>query len=69
MYDASSKLKGLSLNDYLEAGESRYADLFVILIRFKLHNLAVVADIEKIFLNFGIQEDDINKIFIKRSSF
>ena len=57
VYGASYKLKGPSLNDCLEAGESKYTDLFGNLIRFKLHNIAVVADIEKTFLNNGIQED------------
>ena len=32
--------------------------MFGTLIRFRLHNIAVVADIEKAFLNIGIQEDD-----------
>ena len=53
VYDTSSKSKGPSLNDCLEAGESKYTDLFGTLIR--LHNIAVVADIEKAFLNIGIQ--------------
>ena len=58
VYCASSKLKGPSLNDCLEVNESRYTDLFSTLITFRLHNIAVVADIEKAFLNIGIQEDD-----------
>ena len=58
VHDTSSKLKDPSLNDCLEASESRYTDLFRTLIRFRLHNTAVVADIEKAFLNIGIQEDD-----------
>ena len=33
-------------------------DLFVTLTRFTLHKVAIVADIEKAFLNIGIQEDD-----------
>ena len=46
-YDASSKLKGPSLNNCLERGESRYTDLFGTLIRFILHNTAVAADLGK----------------------
>ena len=58
VYDASYNLKDPALNHCLEAGESKYTDLFGTLIRFRLHNIAVVADIEKTFLNIGIQEDD-----------
>ena len=50
--------KGPSLNYCLEADESRYADSFGTLIRFRLHNIAVVADIKKPFWNIEIQEDD-----------
>ena len=50
--------KGPSLNCCLEADESRYADSFGKLIRFRLHNIAVVADIKKPFWNIEIQEDD-----------
>ena len=56
VYDASSKLKGPSLNDWLEAGEEKYTDLFGTFIRIRLHNAAVAADIEKAFLNIGIQK-------------
>ena len=58
VYDTFTKLKDPSLNNCLEAGEYRYTDLFGTLIRFRLHNVAVVADIEKAFLNIKIQEDD-----------
>ena len=51
-------MKGPSLNDFLEADGSRFADLFGTLVRFRLHNIAAAADIEKVFLNIGIQEDD-----------
>ena len=44
--NASSKLKGPSLNNHSEAGESKYTDLFRTLIRFRLHN---IAGIEKAF--------------------
>ena len=44
VHDASYSLKDPSLNHRLEAGESKYTDLFGTLIRFRLHNIAVVAD-------------------------
>ena len=56
VYDGSSKLKGPSLNDWLEAGEGKYTDLVGTLIRIRLNNTAVVADIEKAFLSIGIQK-------------
>ena len=46
------------MNDCVEVGETRYTDLFGTLIRFRLHNIAVVADILKAFLIIEIQEDD-----------
>ena len=51
-------MKGPLLNDWVEVGETRYTDLFGTLIRFRLHNIAVVADIVKAFLIIEIQEDD-----------
>ena len=62
VHDSSSKLKGLSLNDCLEAGEIKYTDLFGTLIRFRLHNIAAVADIKRAFLNIGIREGDRNTL-------
>ena len=62
VYYASFKLKSPSLNDCLEAGKSRYTDFFEILIRFRIHNIAVVADIEKAFLNIEIQEYEKNTL-------
>ena len=55
VYDSSSKFKGPSLS---RIGESRYTDLFGTYIRFELYNIAVVADMEKAFMNIGILEDD-----------
>ena len=71
VHDASSKSKGPSLNDCLEAGESGYTDLFGTLIRFRLHNITVVADIERTFLNIRIQENGRGgaKILMERRSF
>ena len=41
-----------------EAGECKYTDLFGTLIRFKLHKITIVADMEKVFFNIGTQEND-----------
>ena len=54
MYDASAKSTGPSLNDCLHAGPSLTPLIFDILLRFRVHPIAIVADIEKAFLNIAI---------------
>ena len=72
VYDASSKVFGPSLNDCLHVGPSLNPLLLDILLRFKVHEVAVTADIEKAFLNIKIDSqhrdflrfqwvDDVNK--------
>ena len=62
VYDASSKASSgtPSLNDCLLTGEPLLNDLFEILIRFRLHNVAISTDIEKAFLHVGLDEADRN---------
>ena len=50
VYDASSKVFGPSLNDCLHVGPSLNPLLLDILLRFKVHEVAVTTDIEKAFL-------------------
>ena len=47
VYDASAKEGGPSLNDCLYAGPPFGQFIFNILVRFRLHQVALVADIEK----------------------
>ena len=56
VYDASAKTrqKHQSLNDCLYRGPVMLHDLCGILLRFRLQNIAVVADIEKAFLQIGL---------------
>ena len=72
VYDASSKVFGPSLNDCLHVGPSLNPLLLDILLRFRVHEVAVTADIEKAFLNIEIVSehrdflrflwvDDVNK--------
>ena len=72
VYDASSKVFGRSLNDCLHVGPSLNPLLLDILQRFKVHEVAVTANIEKAFLNIRIDSkhrdflrfqwvDDVNK--------
>jgi hypothetical protein len=60
VYDASAKSQksGVSLNDWLNAGPSLNPLLFDILLRFREQRVALVADIEKAFLNIEVHERD-----------
>ena len=67
VYDASAKTRQRhqSLNDCLYRGPVMLRDLCGILLRFRLHNVAVVADIEKAFLQIGLQPEhrDVTRFF------
>ena len=60
VYDASSRAdgKGPSLNDCLQVGPSLTQLLFDILLRFRCNRIALIADIEKAFLNIEVDERD-----------
>lgn len=59
VFDASSHEPGVtSLNEHLEKGPKMNADLVKILIRFRLHPIAVTADIEKAFLQISVRPED-----------
>ncbi|MEW8544133.1 MAG: DUF1759 domain-containing protein, partial [Candidatus Thiodiazotropha sp.] len=67
VYDASARTnKGQkSLNECLYAGPTMLKDLTGILLRFRLNRIAVIADIEKAFLQIGLQEEakDVTRFF------
>lgn len=53
--DASSKTHtGLSLNDILHTGPNLQADLFLLLINFRLFPVAMTADIKQMYLQLGV---------------
>ena len=56
VYDASAKhnSNSPSLNDCLHTGENLMQDLTGILLRFRAHNVAFIADIEKAFLQIEL---------------
>ncbi|XP_064475611.1 uncharacterized protein LOC135389500 [Ornithodoros turicata] len=57
--DASSHTPGLlSLNDNLQSGPNLTADLVALLLNFRQHNVALVADMEKAFLQIQVKESD-----------
>ena len=60
VYDASSKVFGPSLNDCLHIGPSLNLLLFGILLRFRVHEVALTADVEKAFLNIEIDPEHRN---------
>ncbi|XP_053391168.1 uncharacterized protein LOC128553993 [Mercenaria mercenaria] len=57
VYDASAKTirEYHSLNDCLYRGPVVLHDLFGILMRFRIHRIALVSDIEKAFIQVGLQ--------------
>ena len=55
VYDASAKICGEpSLNDCLLPGPALTPLIFDILLRFRLHKVALIGDLEKAFLNVGV---------------
>ena len=67
VYDASAKVKRnqKSLNECLLRGPVLLKNLCGILLRFRLNKIALVADIEKAFLQFGLQvpDRDVTRFF------
>ncbi|XP_064470264.1 uncharacterized protein LOC135385017 [Ornithodoros turicata] len=59
VFDASSHASGApSLNDCLEKEPKMVPDLVRLLLRFRLHRIAITADVRKAFLQIGIKEED-----------
>ena len=59
VYDGSSKQPGeLSLNDILCAGPNLISHLFDLLLRVRLHKVALTADIERAFLNISVSPNE-----------
>ena len=67
VYDASAKTKpeNNSLHECLYRGPILLQNLTGILLRFRMKQIAMVADIEKAFLQIGLQEDakDVTRFF------
>ena len=60
VYDASAKAKknNISLDEYLYRDPVILDDLCALLLRFRIHKTAVVANIEKSFHHVGLKETD-----------
>ncbi|GFX80512.1 integrase catalytic domain-containing protein [Trichonephila clavipes] len=61
VFDASSKTSsGLSLNDLLMVGPRVQPELFPILIQFRIFSVAICADVEKMFRQIQVHEEDVD---------
>ena len=57
MYDASTK-SGVTLNDCVYTGPPLGENIFVVLLRFRVNQVALTGDVEKAFLMVGKAEED-----------
>lgn len=62
VYDASARSTGPSLNDCLHPGPKFDQRIFDLLLRFRMHRVALIADIEKAFLMVSVAPDDRNTL-------
>ncbi|KAK9680383.1 putative peptidase (DUF1758) [Popillia japonica] len=65
VFDGSCKSdSGLSLNDVLKVGPTIQEDLYSILLRFRLHNIVITADIEKMYRQVDVTPEhrDVQRI-------
>lgn len=60
VFDSSAKYKGISLNDVLLSGPNLNNTLIGVLLRFRKEQIAVTADVEKMFYGFKVREDHRN---------
>ena len=59
VFEASAKTtSGVSLNDKLMVGPTVQKDLFSIMIRFRMHKVALSADIAKMYRQVELEEED-----------
>ena len=59
VFDASAKSSGgCSLNDVLMVGPKTQHDLFSILLRLRMHPIALIADVEKMYRQIEVHPDD-----------
>ncbi|CDW60603.1 DUF1759 and Peptidase A17 and DUF1758 and RVT 1 d omain containing protein [Trichuris trichiura] len=58
VFDGSASFRGVSLNDQLEAGPALQRDLVGILIRFRRYRFGIQADVQKMFMQIRLHEED-----------
>ena len=65
VFDASAKCKDtMSLNDVLYKGPYLNADLYSLLLKFRVHPIVLSADFEKAYLRININKDRLLEIFM-----
>ncbi|GIX67568.1 hypothetical protein CDAR_563991 [Caerostris darwini] len=70
VFDGSAKSStSVSLNDKLMVGPQLQADLTTILIRFRMHKIAMTADIEKMYRQIKLKDSDFQRIVWRDSPF
>ncbi|XP_064650125.1 uncharacterized protein LOC135501515 [Lineus longissimus] len=60
VFDCSAKYAGISINDVLLQGPNLTNNLVGVLLRFRRHPVAILADIEKMFYQVHVAEEDRN---------
>lgn len=60
VFDCSAKYSDISLNKHLFPGPDTMYNLTGVLIQFRQRPIALMCDIEKMFHQFHVQEDDHN---------
>ena len=69
MFDAAASYKGTSLNDQLVTGPDLLNTLVGVIMRFRLHVVAMIADIETMFFQgLVIEKDQPSLRFLWRGS-
>ncbi|GFR17756.1 uncharacterized protein LOC103569155 [Trichonephila clavata] len=63
VFDGSAKSSsGVSLNDKLMVGPQLQTDLTTLLLRFRMHKIAITADIEKMYRQITLRDSDFQRI-------
>ncbi|GFQ89622.1 pro-Pol polyprotein [Trichonephila clavata] len=70
VFDGSAKSSSdISLNDKLMVGPQLQTDLTTLLLRFRMHKIAITADIEKINRQITLHDSDFQRIVWRNSPF
>ncbi|GFR21522.1 pro-Pol polyprotein [Trichonephila clavata] len=70
VFDGSAKTSsGVSLNDKLIVGPQLQADLTTLLLHFRVHKIAIIADIEKIYRQITLHGSDFQRVVWRNSPF